>query len=100
MVDEAQVRDTFARMAVLVDEQNAREPGYQPTGKDPEHNPSFQAALEPVFAGRQEPNGYTQRLHRTRPHRVAAEGSDAIWSRTALMSISDHTRSMRPSRKR
>ena len=61
MVDEAQVRDTVARMAVLVDEQNAREPGYQPTGKDPEHNPSFQAALEPVFAGRQEPNGYTER---------------------------------------
>ena len=83
-------------MAVLVDEQNAREPGYQPMSKDPEHNPSFQVALELVFAVA--PG--TQRLHRTRPHHVAAEGSDAIWSRTALMSISDHTRSMRPSRKR
>jgi malate synthase len=55
VVDEAQVRDTFARMAVLVDEHNAREPGYKPMSKDPEHNPSFQAALELVFAGRQEP---------------------------------------------
>jgi malate synthase len=61
LVDEAQVRDTFARMAVLVDEQNAREPGYQPMSKDLEHSPSFQAALELVFAGRQEPNGYTER---------------------------------------
>ena len=90
------MRDTFARMAVLVDEQNAREPGYQPMSKDPEHNPSFQAALEPVFAGRQEPNGYTERALTA----WRRKGSDAIWSRTALMSISDHTRSMRPSRKR
>ena len=61
LVDEAQVRETFARMAVLVDEQNAGEPGYQPMSKDLEHSPSFQAALELVFAGRQEPNGYTER---------------------------------------
>ena len=55
------VRETFARMAVLVDEQNASEPGYQPMSKDLENSPSFQAALELVFAGRQEPNGYTER---------------------------------------
>ena len=61
LVDESQVRETFARMAVLVDEQNAREPGYQPMSKDLENSPSFQAALELVFAGRQEPNGYTER---------------------------------------
>ena len=61
LVDEADVRDTFARMAVLVDEQNAREPGYAPMSKDLERSPSFQAALELVFAGRQEPNGYTER---------------------------------------
>jgi malate synthase len=61
LVDEGTVRDTFARMAVLVDEQNAREPGYAPMSKDLEHSPSFQAALELVFAGRAEPNGYTER---------------------------------------
>jgi malate synthase len=61
VVDEATVRETFARMAVLVDEQNAGEPGYPPMSKDLEHSPSFQAALELVFAGRQEPNGYTER---------------------------------------
>jgi malate synthase len=61
LVDEAEVRETFARMAALVDEQNAKEPGYAPMSKDLEHSPSFQAALELVFAGRAEPNGYTER---------------------------------------
>jgi len=61
LVDEAQVRETFARMAEVVDEQNAGEPGYRPMAKDLEGNESFQAALELVFAGRAEPNGYTER---------------------------------------
>jgi malate synthase len=61
LVDEAQVRETFARMAEVVDEQNAREPGYQPMAKDTDRSESFQAALELVFAGRTEPNGYTER---------------------------------------
>ena len=61
LVDAALVRETFARMAALVDEQNAREPGYQPMSKDLDGSPSFQAALELVFAGRQEPGGYTER---------------------------------------
>ncbi|MGV1009703.1 MAG: malate synthase G [Dermatophilaceae bacterium] len=61
LVDEAAVRDTFARMAGLVDEQNAGEPGYQPMCKDLDASPSFQAALELVFSGRHEPNGYTER---------------------------------------
>jgi malate synthase len=61
LVDEAQVRDTFARMAALVDEQNANEPGYPPMSKDLQDSPSFQAALDLVFSGRREPNGYTER---------------------------------------
>jgi len=61
LVQEAQVRETFARMAEVVDEQNAGEPGYRPMAKDPEHSESFQAALELVFSGRTEPNGYTER---------------------------------------
>jgi malate synthase len=62
LVDEAQVRDTFARMAEVVDEQNAGEPGYRPMAKDTEGSESFQAALELVFAGRTEPGGYTERV--------------------------------------
>ncbi|RFU22147.1 malate synthase G [Geodermatophilus marinus] len=61
LVDEAQVRETFARMAALVDEQNAGEPGYQPMSADLDGSPSFQAALDLVFSGRREPNGYTER---------------------------------------
>jgi malate synthase len=77
LVDEGMVRETFARMAVLVDEQNAREPGYAAMSKDLEHSPSFQAALELVFAGRAEPNGYTERaLTHWRQAAKAAPGDD------------------------
>ena len=48
-------------MAALVDEQNAGEPGYAPMSADLETSPSFSAALDLVFSGRQEPNGYTER---------------------------------------
>jgi malate synthase len=85
LVDEATVRDTFARMAVLVDEQNAKEPGYAPMSKDLEHSPSFQAALELVFAGRQEPNGYTERAL-THWRQQAKAGSEADGgTRTAVL---------------
>jgi malate synthase len=85
LVDEATVRDTFARMAVLVDEQNAREPGYAPMSKDLEHSPSFQAALELVFAGREEPNGYTERaLTHWRQQAKSASGDDG-GTRTAVL---------------
>ncbi len=76
LVDEAQVRDTFARMAALVDEQNAGEPGYQPMCADLEGSPSFQAALDLVFSGRREPNGYTERaLTHWRQQAKATNGS-------------------------
>ncbi len=55
------VRDTFARMAELVDQQNEGEPGYPPMAPDLDGSEAFQAALELVFSGKQEPNGYTER---------------------------------------
>jgi malate synthase len=79
LVDEAQVRETFARMAAVVDEQNADEPGYQPMCADLEGSPSFQAALDLVFSGRQEPNGYTERaltVWRQRAKGTAADGEE------------------------
>jgi malate synthase len=62
LVTEDDVRETFARMAALVDEQNAKEAGYRPMAKDLDDSESFQAALELVLTGRAEPNGYTERV--------------------------------------
>jgi malate synthase len=78
LVDDATVRDTFARMAALVDDQNAGEPGYRPMSKDLERSPSFQAALELVFAGRQEPNGYTERALTYWRQRAKGEGEQEV----------------------
>jgi malate synthase len=73
LVDEQTVRETFARMAALVDEQNANEPGYVPMAKDLDASPSFQAALELVFTGRKEPNGYTERALTTWRRKAKAQ---------------------------
>ncbi|MGV8907831.1 MAG: malate synthase G [Propionicimonas sp.] len=61
IVDEDNVRQVFAEMAGLVDRQNAGEPGYRPMCADLTGSEPFQAALELVFTGRTEPNGYTER---------------------------------------
>jgi malate synthase len=76
IVDEQQVRAVFARMAALVDEQNAGEPGYPPMAPDLDASPSFRAALDLVLTGRSEPNGYTERVLTTWRRTVkAAAGS-------------------------
>jgi malate synthase len=74
LIDEAEVRETFARMAALVDEQNAGEPGYRPMSDDLDGSESFQAALELVFTGRTEPNGYTERVLTKWRQRAKARG--------------------------
>ncbi|PRY48959.1 malate synthase [Geodermatophilus tzadiensis] len=86
LVEEDQVRETFARMAAVVDEQNAAEPGYRPMCADLDGSPSFQAALDLVFSGRREPNGYTERALTTwRQRAKATEGGEEAQAREAVV---------------
>ncbi|MFN3297440.1 malate synthase G [Caldimonas sp.] len=61
VVSEAQVRETFARMAAVVDRQNAGDPAYKSLVAHPE-GAAFQAALDLVFKGVEQPSGYTEPL--------------------------------------
>jgi malate synthase len=61
VVTEQQVRDTFARMAAKVDGQNAGDPAYKSLVANPQ-GAAFQAALDLVFKGKEQPSGYTEPL--------------------------------------
>ena len=61
VVTEAMVRDSFKRMAAVVDGQNAGDAAYQSLVANP-NGAAFQAALDLVFKGKEQPSGYTEPL--------------------------------------
>lgn len=61
VITEAQVRDSFKRMAAVVDGQNAGDAAYESLVANP-NGAAFQAALDLVFKGKEQPSGYTEPL--------------------------------------
>jgi malate synthase len=74
VVTEAQVNATFKRMAAVVDGQNAGDPLYKKMAGNFKKSMAYQAALDLVFKGKEQPSGYTEPLLHAWRLKVKAKG--------------------------
>ena len=73
IVEEKQIRDTMEQMALVVDKQNAGDPAYRPMAPNYDASIAFQAALELVLSGHEQPNGYTEFVLTARRREVKSQ---------------------------